>query len=132
VTKFVLPPSTKEELALKARLEALGEEVILGTRLAPRDGKFFWPDLVLPERQIAIEVDGDQHLSVEHRAYDEWRTAIITRLGLSVHRMSNRAAVDGSLSFLQRFPRQDRELTDALKEALSASYLSDDDGDDLV
>ena len=46
-------------------------------------------DFYIAEKKIAIEVDGRQHLSPEHRKADEERDAFLSSWGISVLRYSN-------------------------------------------
>ena len=50
----------------------------------------FIADFYCHAAKLVIEIDGSQHYEPQGQAYDEERTAILTRYGLEVLRFSNR------------------------------------------
>ena len=50
----------------------------------------FIVDFYAPTVYLVIEVDGSQHLEMEHRVRDEFRDEFFAELGLSVLRFDNR------------------------------------------
>ena len=50
----------------------------------------FIADFYCHEAKLVIEIDGSQHYEPQGQAYDEERTAILSRYGLEVLRFSNR------------------------------------------
>jgi len=46
-------------------------------------------DFYIPEKRIAIEIDGGQHYSNTGKQYDEKRTAFMNEFGIRVLRFSN-------------------------------------------
>ena len=50
-------------------------------------------DFFCPALRLAIEVDGEQHATLDGQAYDEGRTAVLNQVGIEVIRFMN-AQVD--------------------------------------
>jgi len=76
--------ATKEECMLWKYLKTLPVRV-----LRQRPIGNYIVDFYIPEKRIAIEIDGGQHYSNTGKQYDEKRTAFMNEFGIRVLRFSN-------------------------------------------
>ena len=69
----------------------------------------FIADFYCPAAKLAIEIDGSQHYSDAGRTYDQWRSSLIERNGISVLRFSNgdvRYRFDGVRIVIDRITKE--------------------------
>ena len=96
VYPFCLPPNPP-----KGGLKNLNINTLLGCKLHPKTDynvKFrrqhpvdiFVLDFYCHELKLAIEVDGEIHLSTEAREYDEGRTYELEKYGIKILRFTNK------------------------------------------
>ena len=110
-----------KHIARGLRSEMTGSELLLWSRLRRKqllDLQFYRQkpignhvvDFYAPNAKLVVEVDGSQHLGLEHRQNDGERDAYLTSAGLQVLRFSN-------TQVLQEIDA----IVDAILKTLSAS-----------
>ena len=62
-------------------------------------------DFYCPEVQLAIEIDGAQHLHADEQVYDAIRTDYLNALGILVVRFSNQRVLDDPQGVLSEIDR---------------------------
>lgn len=69
-------------------------------------------DFYAPSQKLVVEVDGAQHLEIEHAASDAERSAYLEALGLHVMRFDNRQILTETSAVLQMIHRHiDRRIS---------------------
>lgn len=82
--KNFVPPETRYELKLFKKLQSLGYNVVHNQKLHG-----FYPDLLLVDFHLIIEVDGGIHRLKSKRRSDQKRTEILENYGFKVIRFEN-------------------------------------------
>lgn len=89
-----LYPGTPAELALEPHIAALGTRYRTQYPLWLFDGRLrFFPDVVLLDHMIVIEVDDPSHLTPKKRRADAERTKKLEAAGWRVWRCTNHEAL---------------------------------------
>ena len=90
---------TPSEAIFKKKLETAG----IVFKNHPVVG-FFIPDFLIPDKVLAIEIDGGYHDHPEQHHYDRRRDRFLEEAGLTILRIRNEEAAAWSLGFLDIFP----------------------------
>jgi very-short-patch-repair endonuclease len=85
---FFIPPETRYELKLFKKLQDLGFKVLHNEKLHG-----FYPDLLLVDYNLIIEVDGGIHRLKSRKKHDKKRTLILETYGYKVIRFTNAEVV---------------------------------------
>jgi very-short-patch-repair endonuclease len=87
-TTYFIPPETRYELKLLKKLQELGFNVLHNEKLYG-----YYPDLLLVDYNLIIEVDGGIHRLKSRKKRDKQRTLILENYGYKVLRFTNAEVV---------------------------------------
>jgi very-short-patch-repair endonuclease len=85
---YFIPPETRYELKLLKKLQELGFKVLHNEKLHG-----YYPDLLLVDYNLIVEVDGGIHRLKSRKKRDKQRTLILENYGYKVIRFTNAEVV---------------------------------------